>query len=247
MINSNHQKEFLKLINDIDRSKHRAEVFNDFCEMAYSALAKVASPSAEHRNRLEDAYMATVARYSKEDACKIAHLLAITTLALEEGGTDFLGGVAAEMALLEPRLGQFFTPYEVSRMMAEITFCDLEKTIKENGYVTIQEPALGAGSMILAAKDKVESLGFDPATTMWVEAAELNRKTYFMGFIQLTLSNIPARVFQANSLTLETYDAAYTSAASLFVATHGNPFKDQEADHKPTNESQGIGEQLSFL
>lgn len=227
MKNADHQKDFLSLINEIDRSKHRAEVFQDFCEMAYCALAKIASPSIEQRDKLETNYLATVGRYKKEDAEKIAHLLAITTLALADGGTDFLGGVAAEMAVLDPKLGQFFTPYDVSRMMAEITLNGIEETINENGFVTIQEPALGAGSMILAARDKVAGFGFDPATTMWVEGVELNRKTYFMGFIQLTLSNIPARVYQANSLTLETFDASYTSAASVFVTCHGYPFKKQ--------------------
>ena len=55
--------KFIKLLNDIDRSKRRGEVFADFCEMTYCALAKVASPFEEQREALEAQYMDVVGRY----------------------------------------------------------------------------------------------------------------------------------------------------------------------------------------
>lgn len=36
-------RDFVRVINEIDRSKHHSEVFRDFCEMAYCSLAKVAT------------------------------------------------------------------------------------------------------------------------------------------------------------------------------------------------------------
>ena len=100
--------------------------------------------------------------------------------AIHTGGIDFLGTVAGEIGALDARLGQFFTPYDIPRMLAEISLTGVEQVIAENGFVTVQEPAVGAGGMILAVADKIEALGFDPATHLWVEAIELSRSTYYM-------------------------------------------------------------------
>ena len=77
--------------------------------------------------------------------------------------------------------------------MAEINMTGVEQVIAENGFVTVQEPAVGAGGMILAVADKIEALGFDPATHLWVEAIELSRSTYYMGFIQINARSVRHR------------------------------------------------------
>ena len=56
-------------------------------------------------------------------------------------------------------MGQFFTPYDVSRMMAEMTFDTVDEIIAEQGFVTVQEPACGAGGMIIAAADVIDAQG----------------------------------------------------------------------------------------
>lgn len=60
-------KEVVRLINSIDQSKFRSAVFADFCELAYCALAKNASPFAEQRDALEAQYMEVVGRYRNKD------------------------------------------------------------------------------------------------------------------------------------------------------------------------------------
>lgn len=185
-----HIASFIKCIKSIDGSKSRREVFTDFCELAYCALAKVASPSLEQRDQLEQQYMEVVARYrKKDDIRKMPELLGITIEAINLGGLDFLGAVAGELEVLDAKLGQFFTPYHVSRCMAEISMSAVGSIIEENGFVTVQEPAVGAGGMVIAVADVIEGLGFDPAKHLWVEATELSRSTYHMGFIQKATSS----------------------------------------------------------
>jgi hypothetical protein len=41
-------------------------------------------------------------------------------MALAEGGCDFLGSIAQKLELADARSGQFFTPYDVSRLLAEM-------------------------------------------------------------------------------------------------------------------------------
>lgn len=224
-------KDFLKVMGEMDRSKHQGEVFRDFCQMAYCALAKKASPFEDQRTRLEAQYMEVVGRYrNKDDIRRMPELMGIALLELSGGGCDFLGEVAGEMGVLNDRLGQFFTPYEVSRLMAEINLSGIEEQIKNEGFVTVQEPAAGAGGMLIAVADKVESLGFNLETSLWFEAVELSEPTFHMCYIQCAARGLAGRVVHGNSLTLETYTSAFTAAAYQFDAANGDPFAKQKAD-----------------
>lgn len=230
--------EFVRLLNEIDRSKHRSEVFRDMCEMAYCALAKPASPFEDQKEALEAQYMEVVKRYrNKDDVRKMPELLGLTLGEISNGGCDFFGMVAGELGVLDAGLGQFFTPYEVSRMMAEISLTGVEATIEQHGFATIQEPAAGAGGMLLAVADVIEAKGFSPETQIWVEATELSRSTYHMAYVQLAARGIAGRVICGNSLTLETFTSAYTSAAPLFFAQNGDPFAKQKADRAAQEQS----------
>lgn len=215
---------FVKRMNDIDRSKRRTEVFRDFCEMAYCALAKQTAPTEERAAQYEADYMACVARYRDPNDVRIMpELLAMAQIAIAPGGRDFLGAVAAEIGALDAGLGQFFTPYEVSRLMAEINLTDVPRLIEEHGFFTMEEPAAGAGGMVIAAADAVASLGYDPALTMWFEAVELNRPTFHMAYIQTTLRGLAGKVCHGNSLSMEVFSVTPTHAAFAFVNRHGDP------------------------
>ena len=226
--------QFVKALNDIDHSKRRSEVFSDFCEMAYCALAKVASPFGDQRETLETQYESVERKYESREYVnsKFGELMGISLNAISRGGVDFLGAVAGEMEVLDARLGQFFTPYEVSRLMAEINFHGVEKTIEENGFVTVSEPTVGAGGMVMAVADVIEGLGFDPARHLWVEAVELSRTTYYMAYVQINARGVAGKIICGNSLSLETFTSAYTVAASVFISQNGHPFAKQHAERE---------------
>jgi hypothetical protein len=100
-----------------------------------------------------------VKRNAPEDVRKIPELLAVTALAVQEGGCDFLGQVVGDLGLITGHMGQFFTPYDVSRMIAEMTLDTVDEIIAEQGFVTVQEPACGAGGMVIAAADVLARRG----------------------------------------------------------------------------------------
>lgn len=242
-----HVAQFIKAMSEIDRSKHRHEVFSDFCELAYCALAKLACPTEEGRDALEEQYMLVAKRYrNKDDVRRMPELLGLTMEALNQGGCDFLGSVAGELGALDAKLGQFFTPYHVSRLMAEINLGNAAKIIEENGFITVQEPAVGAGGMVLAVADVIEELGFDPAVHLWVEATELSRSTYYMGFVQIHARGVAGRIICGNSLSLETFTSAFTATAPMFVAQNGHPFAKQRAEHAASAEAAKIKEEQNI-
>ena len=92
--------------------------------MGYCALAKLAA-GPERAGQLEARYMQIVNTYRDKDTVRAyPELLAIAAQAIAQGGCDFFGEVATSMELLNAKLGQFFTPYDVSRMIAEMSLQD---------------------------------------------------------------------------------------------------------------------------
>ena len=117
--------------------------------------------------------------------------------------------------------------------MAEINLTGIQETIKEQGFVTVQEPAAGAGGMLIAVADKIEGLGFNLETSLWFEATGLSGSTFHMCYIQCAARGMAGRVTHGNSLTMETCTSVFTAAAHPFYAASGDPFaKQKEAQAK---------------
>jgi hypothetical protein len=214
----NLEKDFINHLKKFEPSKSLADKFRDFCELAYCAYAKpMVEP--ERQDELEARYNT----YRDKDAIRsYPKLIAMIFKGVESG--DFLGSIAAEIGALNSEQGQFFTPYHVSRLMAEIAIGDHEPRIAEKGYITMQEPAAGAGGMILATAHVLQNRGYNPSNTLFVSAIDINSLCYWMTYLQLTLAGIPAQVFRGNSLSQEMFESAWTSAAVPFLGKHGDVF-----------------------
>jgi len=224
-------QKFVKGLSSICSSKHADEVLRDFCELAFCALAKKASPWPEQQDQLEAQYMEVVGRYRDKNHIRaMPEFMALALSEISNGGADFLGEVAGEMGALDGRMGQFFTPYPVSRLMAEINLQGVDDIIERNGFVTVQEPAAGAGGMLLALADVIEAKGFNLETQVWIEATELSRSTFHMCYVQCAARGLAGRIINGNSLSLETYILAFTAAAPVFYAQNGDPFAKQKAN-----------------
>ena len=113
-------KEFIATLQHLDHSRNNFEVFKDFLTLSTCAIAQPFYRS----NEIEQQYLETVKRYNKEQAEQFSQLLALLISALSEQYQDFLGKVYMQLNLGNARTGQFFTPYHISQMMAEITFID---------------------------------------------------------------------------------------------------------------------------
>jgi len=71
---------------------------------------------------------------------------------------DYLGEVYMQISSLSKSraFGQFFTPFNICEMMAAIQLGDIkhniEKARKENRRISVAEPCVGSGAMLLACK-----------------------------------------------------------------------------------------------
>jgi hypothetical protein len=213
---------FIKKLKALEPSKSTAEKFRDFCELAYCAYAKPMAAPEQHEI-LEARYMHIVGTYRNKDAIRAyPELIVLVSQGIEFG--DFLGTVAAEIGALNGDQGQFFTPFEVSYLMAQMLFGDIDETIEAQGYLTVQEPASGSGGMILALAKTMRQRGYNPNTQLFVCAIDISAQCFWMCYLQLALAGIPAQVIRGNSLSLETFETAWTRATVPFLDRHGDIF-----------------------
>jgi len=219
-----HRKQFIKVFESLAHRRQRHDVFADFLELAVCAVRKTTLPPGADADALETRYMAVVGRNTPEDVRKMPELLGITALAVQGGGCDFLGQVVGDLELMNSHLGQFFTPYDLSRLIAEMTLQDAGEIMKARGFVTLCEPASGAGGMMIAAADVIERQGFDIGRQLYVEATDVSEFCFRMTYLQLALRGISATVRHGNSLSLETFDQAVTPAFLPFLITNGEAF-----------------------
>ena len=218
------QKQFIKAFDRLAHHRERHDVLADFLEMAVCAVRKRTLPPGPAADALEDRYMAVVKRNTPEDVRAMPELFGIAALAVQNGGCDFLGQVVVELELPNDHMGQFFTPYDVSRMMAEMTMQDAGQVIAARGFVTLHEPASGAGGMVVAAADVLEKQGFDIGRQLYVDAIDLSPMCFRMSYLQASLRGVPATIRRGNTLSREMFEQAVTPAFLPFYEIHRAAF-----------------------
>lgn len=194
-----HKGEFCKGIRELARRYDRHEVFNDFCEIAAITLRQV----FERNPANEERYLKLIRRYEPEEQKQFARLLALTAQALTEKPRDFLGECFHELELHNQYKGQFFTPFDVSRMMAKMSLAGFEERIRRHGFIELNEPTCGSGGMVIAAVEEVKAAGFNPVHVFFAVAQDIDRKCCNMTYIQLSLLAVPAAVIWGDTLILE--------------------------------------------
>jgi hypothetical protein len=208
-----HQKEFINLVSLNARRYRKHEVFRDFCELA--ALSISNAVDLQQRAAREARYMQIVARYERAEIDRFPMMLAHVTMALETGFHDCLGQLFMALELGDHWKGQFFTPYSISYLMARLSIDGADETIRSKGFITVNEPAAGAGAMLIGVANVLQDLGLNYQQCMHVTAQDIDETAVHMCYIQLALLHVPGVVIQGNSLMVEERSHWYTPAHIL--------------------------------
>lgn len=199
-----HKKEIIKIISSMSGSRSEYEIFSDWIRCMAIAIE---NSTHVFRNEIwkerEKLYKDTMNRYTLEERQKFPEMLAHLTLAFEEGLDDILGKVYMEFGMGSRVTGQFFTPFNVSEMVARLS---LETIIEqyEKGElekITVLEPSCGAGGMIIAAAKVLQQRGINYQQAMDVVAQDLDWKGVYMCYVQLSLLGISAICVQGDTLS----------------------------------------------
>ena len=200
------RRQFVTVFGDIARNLRRWEVFSDFIALAASELdiARIRTPESIERCR------EICAKYSESDISNLHALFGLMVCALEAKFHDFLGAIFMELELGDDRNGQYFTPYNVQSLLAKLLRADVDETIRREGFVTVSDPASGAGGMIVAYAEYLLEAGYNPSEQMFGSCIDIDPIAADMAFIQLSLLGIPAEVVTGNTLTMQLNRVRYT-------------------------------------
>ena len=199
---------FKKTFRELAPYKHRYEVFKDFVTMAACSLH-----NSLHKDPAREAeYLAIIGGYKKPDQEAFPKLMAHLVMALDSEPRDILGPLYMELEIANKDAGQFFTPPELSELMANLTFGDMLDRLDSQPFITAGEPACGAGGMILALVKVMTRAGHDPARKLWVQAIDVDRMAALMCYTQLSLWNVPAEIIVGNTLSWDIREVWYTPA-----------------------------------
>ena len=200
MKKTNYEKEFLNIFEIFHNKYPNWKVWNDFLYLSAVSMANL-FPSKEKKER-EERYQAIWNQYSGKEQELFANLLATVTVALDDNPEqDFLGKLFHRLELHQQQKGQFFTPYNISHMMAELQFtgasnCELE----DKGYITVMDSACGAGAMLIAFANVAKNHGINYQREVLFMAQDIDQTAALMCYVQLSILGCPAIIIVGDSL-----------------------------------------------
>lgn len=178
------------------RHRNRYEVFSDFVIMSACSLHNAVTFDPDR----EQEYLERLDGYEPEDQKRFPELLAHLIEALDPEPRDVLGPMFMDLEIANKEAGQFFTPPEVSEAMVALTMADVEEYLSAQPFLTLSEPACGAGGMVLAVVKQLIAAGHDPAKRMWVQCIDIDRTAALMCYVQLCLWNVPGEIIVGDTL-----------------------------------------------
>jgi N-6 DNA Methylase len=239
------KQEFCKKLDALAYSSSYSEVFRSWVEIAAITLHQLpyhrrCIPQDERFETMEARYLKRVAGYERETLDEFAALLGLTITALNLQWSDFLGTVYTEMEISGKKSkqanGEFFTPYPLAQLNARMILQDCEEVIERQGYITISEPACGAGSMLIAACEVIAQKGYAPEKVAFFEAVDNNPLCCHMAFVQFAALELSGIVCHGDTLKYEFWERWATPSFQVWhFLTGKNPFlKAEISEAKPT-------------
>jgi hypothetical protein len=135
-------------------------------------------------------------KYKYEEGAEFGRLLGVYTRAVEDMPfRDILGELFMRLDVNSARAGQYFSPWNIAEMMARMQFSkeDFEKTVAEKGEVTVCDPTVGSGVMLLAFASVVNSeLGRSALSKLKLYGMDIDERCVLMTRIQLRMNGLDA-------------------------------------------------------
>lgn len=194
------EKEFVKAIKGLCYGHELWRVWNDAVMMM--ALSISNAIDAKRRDKREEQYLSIIKTYTEQEINEFPKLFALVTLALEQNpDQDFLGKMFMQLELSNKWKGQFFTPFSVSKMMAEMQLHDAQELIERQGWISVCDPCVGAGAMLLAAVSTCREKNINYHDHVLFVGQDIDQMAALMAYIQLSLLGCPGYIKVGNSLT----------------------------------------------
>lgn len=207
---SKEYKDFIELL-DISRGRYKkADVFKDLI----TTMALKISNSIKYDGKNEKYCSKIMEKYSEGEEIQFV-ILSYRLSKIYNKCTeiiDVLGHIYTDISLNKKGLKQDFTPKNLANLMAEIQvkLGNDKKTIKEKGFVIIEDSCCGSGVLLLERANAMKKEGIDTTSELLVIANDIDPICAYMTYVQLYIYSIPGVVTIGNPLQLETKETFYT-------------------------------------
>lgn len=200
MRKNDYIKEFTNIFDSFSCKYPKWKVWNDFLFLVAVSMANL-FPSKEKRER-EERYQAIRNQYSSKEQELFAKLLGLIMIALDDNPEqDFLGELYHRFELHQQQKGQFFTPYCISHLLATLQFTGEDNCkLEDKGYITVMDPACGAGAMLIAFANVAKSHGINYQREILFVAQDIDQTAALMCYVQLSILGCPAIIIVGDSL-----------------------------------------------
>lgn len=186
------------------------EIFTDWIEVSALAMANsTCFIHDKHWQTREEKYKTIMNKYSHEEQIKFCEMLAWFVEDIEENPRDVLGEAFMRGGMGADAAGQFFTPFNISLLMAEVNVENYK-----DGEITLSEPSCGSGGGVIAIAVALKNKGINYQNVMKVVAQDLDWRCVYMCYLQLSYMGIDAICVQGDTL-LDPYREGYPQARVL--------------------------------
>ena len=194
------QTEFQKVFSRLCDTKSAWQVWSDFVEMTAISISNTVEIREKVKQEREARYMTIIGTYTKKEQAIFPELVNILVQSLQRSSEqDFLGEMFMSLELGNHWKGQFFTPYCVCKAMAAINIEDAKDKVTQNGYITINDPACGAGATLIAVRNAL-SLAKIGGTQAFFIGQDIDRTAAMMCYVQLSLLGCAGYVVVADTM-----------------------------------------------
>jgi len=204
--------EIVKMFDSLSGTRGAWEVWNDIITMHAICISN-SLDTGERRSQREKLYLTIVRKYNAGEIETIMKIFGSIVNAFDNNpNQDLLGDLYMSMDFGSNALGQFFTPYHLCQLMTSVSVekDHFAQQLEDEGFVTVNEPACGAGANIIALVNEVKKLGFNYQETVFVIAQDLSQVTALMCYIQLSLLGVAAAIYIGDTLQ-EKFDVSVST------------------------------------
>lgn len=193
------QKAIAKSFESLCGRHSRWEVWADWITLSACSISNAVDTA--HRDAREKTYRNIQQKYTELEMQAFSAMLGNVVLALEENpDQDLLGYLYMNLDLGNEHIGQFFTPYNICRFMAQMNADKIKEEVEAKGWISVGDPTCGAGAMLVAFANECLRHGVNYQTSVLIVAQDIDYVVGMMCYIQMSLIGCAGYVVIGDSL-----------------------------------------------
>lgn len=202
------------IIKHIEKTCYGVDKFN-FISNLFECGALAVSNKFDFINydEREERYKQIMKAYepSKQKAMSeiFAEIFALLSSVVYDNGVfaDYLGEIFMGLNLGNKRTGQFFTPYNISKMSAKMVITDPTEKQTKDEIITVCDPCCGSGGMLIAALDVLQNdYQVNYARNCFIDCGDIDSRCVHMAYLQLSLAGVPAIIKHQDALSRQLWN-----------------------------------------